>query len=272
MRTLVFLSLLLFSLPLTAKRAPKWRPGAMQVSQEGMRYSVKRNGSGETIVNGYLVDCLIYFYNNQTKKYDKEFYPFPAVDPKKGPTFVVSDGMNFGMSSAIKMLKEGGEGFFIFPNAKTKNSAADSTCYYIRVLKVIKPVHFTIPEVKDTVAIDSVQIKVTDPGQKNYGDTLFSVLKLVEVPQQTLCGISDVIVAFKFEMTWFDKGTQHKDILVFVSCPESYGKDYFVTGASYVVTAIPMTENFKAGRRVMNSYSLEKLESYYGLRVKKMGS
>jgi hypothetical protein len=270
MRILLCLSLFLFSFHLDAKKAPKWKPGTMQVTEEGMRYSVKKTGPGETIVNGDLVHCLFYFYNSQTKKYDRTFYPFPSTKPKTGPTIVVTDGMNYGLSSAIKMLKAGGEGFFIFPNAKTNNSVADSTCYYVRVIDVIKPLRFMVPDVTDTVAIDSVKIEVNDPGKKNYGDTLFSVMKLTEVPQQTACGISAVIVAFKFELTWFDNGTQHKSILVFVECPEQYGKDYFVKGASYVVTAIPMTENYKSGHRTMNSYSLEKLESYYSLRVKKM--
>ena len=78
------------------------------------------------------------------------------------------------------------------------------------------------------------------------------------------------MIAFKFEITTFDTIVHHKDILVFIECPDFYGKDYFVAGTNYMVTCIPLYDDLKNGTRSMNSYSLEKLDRYYGLRIRKM--
>jgi hypothetical protein len=270
MRNLLFLVLLLFSFHLDAKKAPKWKPGAMQVSKDGIRYSIKKQGKGEAIKIGDVVRFFAYCYNPVTKKFDPVLSPGPpnAVNPKTGSFLELKKefGDN-GLVRSLMMLKPGGEGFFIIPGSVP---ASDSSFYFLRVMDVSSLMQINNPT-QDSIKIDSVNIAVTDPARKNYGDTLFSVMKLIEVPQQTPCGTSAVIVAFKFELTWFDNGTQRKNILVFVECPELYGKDYFVQGASYVITAVPMTENYKSGHRTMNGYSLEKLESYYGLRLKKMG-
>lgn len=263
--------LFLLSFQLAAKKAPKWKPGVFKTTQEGIRYSIKKVGTGKEIKTGDVVRFFLFAYNGHTKKYDAVLNPPPnASDSKTGGVISLDENTSEnGIVKAIKLLKKGGEGYFIIPG--TLIGHADSSCYFIRIVDVSAQVTIFNPPA-DSVKADSVKIKVTDPGQKYYGDTLFSFMKLVEVPQMTDCGISAVVVAFKFELTWFDNGTQRKNIIVFIECPELYGKDYFVKGASYIVTAIPMTENYKSGHRTMNSYSLEKLESYYCLRVKKMGS
>jgi hypothetical protein len=81
--------------------------------------------------------------------------------------------------------------------------------------------------------------------------------------------------AVKFRITYFENGVQHKDVLVFIDCPDQYGKDFFVAGKSYVITAIPLMENHKQGKSVQNSYAVgtfsqEKYESYYCLRIRRM--
>ena len=271
MRSLVFIAFLLFSLTLSAKKAPKWKGRNFKTSSSGIRYDIKKPGKGEAVQTGDVVRLCVYVYNYHSKKRDSALHPFSEKTMENPFSMVMPDDASpgNGLIMSARLLKKGGEGFFIIPPRFLLNESADSCLCFIRVLDVTPRTNLFIPT-KDSVKTDSVQITVNDPGQKFFGDTLFTMMKLLEVPQMSACGTTPVNVAFKFEMTWFDQGTQRKNILVFVECPESYGKDYFVAGKSYMITCVPMLEEFKKDHNTMNHYSLEKLDTYYGLRIKKM--
>ncbi|CAN5300987.1 hypothetical protein BH09BAC5_BH09BAC5_03950 [soil metagenome] len=264
MRFIVVLFLFLISFSLDAKKAPKWRKGDFKKSESGLQYKILKQGRGDSIGETDWVGFDLLFYNsdgkpqNSLKIHRNEGSLVDMDDPK-----IVS-----GMKEAIGLMKKGGKAFFIIP--PLLNSGKDTLYCFIHIKKIGHSLSsdLNIPQNKNPD--DSVSIIIEDPNQKYFGDSLFSVMKLVEVPQQAGCGSVSVNVAFKFEMSWFDKGTQHKNILVFIECPEQYGKDFFVSGSTYVITAVPMTENLKQGHNTMNAYSLEKLEMYYGLRIKKM--
>lgn len=227
-------------------------------------------GKGDSIRPGDSVVVEYYWYRKSDKKILFSSKQFQAGTQ----SFIIGHGsMMPGFEEGMKMLKKNGYGYFIIPPVigfPEKREGEDTAFYFIRIRKLFHDYTAMSPVIIDKTPKDSVQITVTDPNQKYFGDTLFSMMKLLEVPQTAGCGITPVNVAFKFEMTWFDQGTQRKTILVFVECPESYGKDYFMAGKSYMITCVPMLEDFRQGHNTMNHYSLEKLDSYYGLRIKKM--
>lgn len=265
----MFIALVLFSLPVAAKKAPKWKPGVFKTTSEGIRYSIKKQGVGEEIKTGDVVRFFIFGYDFHTKKYDAVLSPPKNGSSRKtGGVLSLDENLSGnGIVKAIKLLKKGGEGFFIIPGHLVGRS--DSCCYFIRVIEITSKLVVYNPS-NDSLKADSVKFAVNDPNKKFYGDTLIALMKLVEQPQMVNCGISKVMIAFKFETTYFENGMQHKNILVFIECPELYGKDYFVAGRNYMVTCIPLLDDLKDGKRTMNSYSLEKLERYYGLRVSRM--
>ncbi len=259
---------MLTALPSVARnKAPKWTKKAMTTSPEGIRYRMKKEGKGEHVKMGDAVRLFLYVYDYKTKKYDRVLSPGSpnAVNPKTGSFLELKEGTeNDPVIRSLKMMKAGGEGFFIVPRA-----AADSACYFIRLMEIIPPAQIiTVPQ--DTTQNDTINFKLPDPEQNRFGDTLFTTMKLVEVPVAVRCnGIVPTMQAVKFRITYFDDGVQHKDVLLFMECPAGYGKDFLVAGASYVVTAIPLLENHKNGKSVQNSYSAEKLVNYYCLRIKK---
>lgn len=269
MRPLLILALFLFSLSLAAKKAPKWKPGEFKTTSEGIRYSMKKHGSGEEIKTGNVVRFFLFGYDYRTKKYDAVLSPTQnASNPKTGGVISLDESFSGnGIVQAIMLLKKGGEGFFIIPGHLV--GRADSSCCFIRVIEVTPKLEIYNPP-KDSLKADSVRFKVNDPNKKFFGDTLIALMNLVETPQLVNCGISKVIIAFKFESTYFENGMQHKNILVFIECPELYGKDYFIAGRNYMVTCIPLLDDLKEGKRTMNLYSLEKLDRYYGLRIRMM--
>jgi hypothetical protein len=256
----------LFSLTISAKKAPKWKGKHFKTSPAGIRYNIKKPGNGDSIQTGYGVKYLFYTYDYKTKKNKTEPGTTKLADGPLSGTFTTiirDDNAGYDLIKALVLLRKNGEGYFIVPQKK-----GDSTCYYIKVEDVFRVTEISIP--RDTARTDSVNIIVDDPGKKFFGDTLFSFMKLVEVPQMADCGITAVNIAFKFEMSWFDNGVQRKQELVFIECPELYGKDFFEAGKTYMITCVPMTDNFKQGHHTLNNYPLEKLDIYYGLRIRKM--
>ncbi|CAN5911339.1 hypothetical protein BH11BAC7_BH11BAC7_36180 [soil metagenome] len=269
MRPLLIFAILLFSLSLAAKKAPKWKPGVFKTTSDGIRYSIKKQGSGKEIKKGDVVRFMLFVYDFHTKKYDAVLSPGKnASNSKTGGVISLDENSSGnGIIKAIELLKKGGEGFFIIPGRLV--GAVDSSCCFIRIIEVTTKLEIYNPP-KDSLNTDSVKFAVSDPNKKYFGDTLIALMKLVEQPQMVNCGISKVMIAFKFETTYFENGMQHKNILVFVECPEFYGTDYFIAGRNYMVTCIPLLDDLKDGKRTMNSYSLEKLDRYYGLRVRRM--
>lgn len=275
MKHLALIVLLLLSLPLAAKKAPKWKSKGFKTTASGLQYKIVNPGKGAPIRDTDFVLVELSHYAKGNKSAIKDG---PGKKSFEMAGIYLSDKAKIVpyLKEAILLLKKGGKGFFILPSGS--KFMKDTLYCYICVKEVLSgrvTVTGLLPTnapPTDTVKADSVNFKVTDPNKKYFGDTLISLVKLVEQPQLVACGDFKVLVAFKFEMTYFDNGTQHKTILVFVECPESYGKDYFVAGKSYMVTCIPLLDDLKGGKRTMNAYSLEKLESYYGLRVTRMGN
>jgi hypothetical protein len=263
MRFPAFLLILLLSLPLAAKRGPRWKEGDFKTTASGLQYKIMKEGKGDSIgaIDAVLVE--LYRFNSTDHALIKD-----DGNTKDGKLINLEDKNKLpGIIQCIRMLKRGGKGYFKIPPSPGNN---DTLYCYI----VIKNVFHNVSDrvVMDTVPGDSVKFKVTDPNKKYFGDTLIALMKLVEQPQIVSCGDLQVLIAFKFEMTYFENGTQRKNIVIFIECPESYGKDYFVAGKSYMITCVPLLDDLKDGKRTMNSYSLEKLDRYYGLRVTRMGN
>jgi hypothetical protein len=272
MKHLALLALLLFSLPLAAKRAPKWKEGNFKTTASGLKYKIVKPGKADSIGNTDVIEFEVFQYVKEGKKYYRD------PDGHQAGNFSMDDpDIPAGIKEAVKLLQPGGKGYFIIP--PSVNTALDSM-YFIHFKKLIHITQNVFGPSKEKLPNDSVSkgsgnkdsmnIVINDPAKKYFGDTLFSVMKLAEQPQLASCGIAKVIIAFKFEMTYFENGLQRKSVLVFIECPDFYGEDYFTKGSSYVVTCVPLLDNFKTGSRTMNAYSLEKLDRYYGLRVQKM--
>lgn len=273
MKHLALIVFLLVSLPAVAKKAPKWKSKGFKTTASGLQYKMVNPGKGAPIRDTDFVLVELSYYAKGNKSAIKDG---PGKQSVELAGIYLSDKAKIipYMREAILLLKKGGKAFFILPPGS--KFMKDTLYCFIHVKEVLpgnaKVTGLLPTNAPDTVKADSVNFKVTDPNKKYFGDTLIGLVKLVEQPQPVACGDFKVLVAFKFEMTYFENGTQHKSILVFVECPEAYGKDYFVAGKSYMVTCIPLLDDLKAGKRTMNAYSLEKLESYYGLRVTRMGN
>ncbi|MEO5644571.1 MAG: hypothetical protein ABIQ40_17965 [Bacteroidia bacterium] len=268
MRPLLLIAFLLFSLPMAAKRAPKWKDGKFKTTATGLQYKIVKEGNGDSIVAADDVLVELYRYNPTDHLLIKD-----KADRKEGRLISLQDDKALqGIIQSVQLLKNGGKGYFIIPPLLAKEGSND-TLYCCIVIKnvfrnqrdVIMPGPLTV-----SIPVDSVKFAVSDPNKKYFGDTLIALMKLTEQPQMVNCGSSKVVIAFKFEMAYFENGMQHKNILVFIECPELYGKDYFISGSNYMVTCIPLLDDLKNGKRTMNSYSLEKLDRYYGLRVRRM--
>jgi hypothetical protein len=267
MRFPVFLLLLLLSLPVAAKKGPRWKEGDFKAAASGLQYKIVKAGKADSIGRKDVIGFELFVFVREAGKVYRNREEYVAgnfsMDDKQMPA---------GIKEAVKLLNNGGKGYFIIPSSI--GAGKDSMLCFIRVKKIIHVVDVFNGEAipKDSVKADSVNFKVADPNKKYFGDTLIALMKLTELPQLVNCGISRVLIAFKFEMTYFENGMQRKSILIFVECPELYGKDYFVVGKDYMITCIPLMDDLKAGKRTMNSYSLMKLDSYYGLRVSRMGN
>ncbi len=266
MRSLLVFALFLLSFSLVAKQAPKWKDANFKKSTSGLQFRIVKYGKGDSISDAYWVSFDLFFYDsngkpkNSIKLLRHEGSVVDMNDSKIVP----------GITESLRNLRKGAKAFFIIPPALS--GGIDTIYCFIHVKRIgLNNLVQTGPSISvvDTKQ-DSVTISVPDPAKKFFGDTLFSFMKLIEVPQVANCGIIAINVAFKFELTWYENGSHHKDVLIFVECPEKFGKDFFKEGSSYMVTAVPMIENYKQGHNTMNSYSLEKLDSYYSLRIKKM--
>ncbi|MCX6312568.1 MAG: hypothetical protein NT084_13145 [Bacteroidetes bacterium] len=262
MRIILFSLLLLFSFQVSAKKAPKWKDGDFKTTSSGLQYKIEKEGKGHSIGAN---DSVVVEYACYSKRDSKKQFSTKKLKEGKFYFDLGKNSIGVGFKESLQLLKQKGCGYFIIPQ---KDSSAFYGFYFFRIVKVIhKPVAISI----DTfVKNDSINFSIADPNQKYFGDTLFSLMKLVEQPQITKCGSSKIIVAFKFEMTTYENGVVHKTMLVFIECPESFGKDFFIAGGNYMVTCVPLLDDLKNGSRTMNSYSLEKLDRYYGLRIRKM--
>lgn len=277
MRFLLFSILIFLAAPAEAKfKPPKWPKKGMFYGNpvEGVCSDIVKPGKDPKPKPG---DNVLFRYAQY------EYGTFKPIPPsvsdkrnqdKKGRTLTKLDSPDNNLVKALLMLGKGGKGFFIFgKSVNPKGDASDSTCFYIELLEIFPG---TAPEqiTGDTLKKDSVTFVIPDPALKNFGDTLFTTAKLVDVPLQIIsCGAIKSIEAFRFRMTWFDNGVQHRDILVYVECPQTFGSGFFSAGSSYVITAIPLSENLKQDKTVFNPYSSDHTltESYYCLRMRKVG-
>ncbi len=257
--------LILFSIHLYAKKAPKWKDGNFKTSSIGLHYKIIKQGENIPLRKNDIVEADIYTYkrSGQSLKYLRD-----SIYSDFGNFSIGDEKIPGGIIQAIYILKNGGKGYFIIP--PYLSPSADTFFCFIHVKNII---HMRLDALgKDSIVKpnDSINFVVTDSNKKYFGDTLFSLMKLVEQPQLTSCGGAKILIAFKFEMTYYDNGVVHKNILIFIECPDFYGKDYFVVGTNYMVTCVPLLDDLKNGSRTMNSYSLEKLDKYYCLRIRKM--
>ncbi|HEU4718024.1 MAG TPA: FKBP-type peptidyl-prolyl cis-trans isomerase [Bacteroidia bacterium] len=264
---LFVLFLFLVPLCLLAGKDVPWKEGKFRTASSGLQYRIVKAGKGDTIcgTDRVTVDFVWYRRSDKSVIYNsKKDYPGGQEVTMNDPNIVK------GFAIAIKMLKKGGKGYFKVPPSlgfgKKMKAGEDTLLYYITVKKIVH-----VPGVSPIIntSSDTIVFHIPDPADQYRGDSLFTLAKLVDVPSIVPCGMKLVMVAFRFQLTWFDNGVQRKDILVYVQCPENYGKDYFVKGQNYVLTAIPLSENLKEGKTVYNAYSGEKLDAYYGLRVVK---
>lgn len=261
------LALLLFSFAAEAKKnkAPKWKEGNYSASASGLQYRLVKKGKGDSIRADDLVWAKLYQYKRSNGK-----LVYQADSKNPGTTFIQMNNEKLlpGVVESIRMLKKGGKGYFKIPPSLGKRNSPDTIFCFIYIEKTAHPDTSSDAVIQDN-SVDSIGFVLTDPDLDVRGDSLFHLMKLVEAPRMVPCGPVKTMIAFKFRMTWFENGVQHKDILIYVDCPENYGKDYFVTGGMYMVTAIPLAENRKKGKTVFNQYSEEKLEAYWGLRIVK---
>ncbi len=276
----IFSLLFLFSISLSAKKKiPEWKPDGFQTSQTGIRYSIVQPGKGDSIKDGDLIFCFLYRYDYKTKKYDETYISFSdgEMDTKSDGSYVTLDNKvtSVGIIDAFEMLRSGGTGYFIIPPALDQtdpyNPAIDSTCCFIRVVNIAASKK-NVAHPQDAVRADtSITFRMPDPDKDRFGDSILTTMQLVETPFTVYCHGSTVTMqAVKFSISYFDNGTKHKNVLVFIDCPDKYGKDFFVPGRDYMITAIPLMENHKDGKQVQDSYTNEKDDSYYCLRIRKM--
>lgn len=258
----------LFSSELQARKykAPKWKNEGFVSDGSAVLAHILKPGKGPKAKFG---DNVRFFYT----RYDritKLAIADSTLDRKRGLLIKLETESNH-LETAIKMLSKGGSGYFIFPTGRLDaNGKPDSAYFFIRLKEIIPGASAPVITGNNPPK-DSVNFNLPDPDASKFGDTLFTSMKLVEVTKIVPCGMMKVMNVFKFRMTWFDNGMQTKDIYLYVECPENYGKDYFLAGATYIVTAIPLMENQKKGKNVFNFYANanDKLEAYYCLRLTK---
>ncbi|HTL80585.1 MAG TPA: hypothetical protein VL651_02710 [Bacteroidia bacterium] len=213
----------------------------------------------------------MYFYNSKTKKFAPNLSPSGdlMVNPKTGSVVQIpAEGYPGALENAIMMLKSGGEGYFIIPELFGFYRPDSGYCF-IKIISVSKGLGTIIHPNVDSTRTDSINFVLPDPLAENFGDTLFTSAKLVEFPMISRCGdLRAMTDVFKFQLSWFDNGVQHKDILVYVDCPSDYGKDFFVEGKMYVITVIPLTDKAKGARTVYDQFPNDHLERYLLLQIK----
>lgn len=247
-------------------KAPKWKNENFVSVPEGFRASIIKAGKGAKIKSG---DNVRFFYT----RYDRSTrlaLTDTVLDRKRGLMIKLETESNY-LEKAMKMLAKGGQGYFILPTGSmTADGKPDSALFYLRIKDIIPGTTTAVISGQEAPK-DSIGFVLPDPEAKNFGDTLFTTMKLVEVTKIVPCGMMRMLNVFKFSMTWFDQGMHQKDIYLYVECPENYGKDYFTAGSTYVVTAIPLLENHKKNKQVFNFYANanDKIESYYCLRLTK---
>jgi hypothetical protein len=253
-------SFLLLSLSVEAKKtkAPVWKPKTfISPNSSGIRASILKEGKSAKPEWGDQVRVTMVRYDGKTKQPISD----TSVDAKSQKTILLNQKGN-RLFESVMMLGKKGQGYFIYPNA----NSGDSNYVYLKILKLIKA---TGPvEIKE-IPTDSAVFSMGDPEADRMGDSIFSVVKLVEVPKMLPCGMMKVLNAYKFRLTWFDNGVQHKDILVYIECPENFGKDFFVAGSTYILTGIRLLENHKNGKKVFNMYTANSdgMDVYYCLRI-----
>lgn len=266
---LIFLLVFSFSgITLQAKKykAPKWKNEGFVSTNAGIRASIVKAGKGQKAKLGDNVRFYYTRYDRSTKLPQAD----TILDRKRGLMINLDTEAN-NLVKALEMLAKGGQGYFILPTGSlAADGSPDSALFFLKVKEII-PGSTAAVITGQKPQSDSIGFVMKDPDASNFGDTLFTSMKLVEVQKIVPCGMMRVMNVLRFSMTWFDNGVQHKDIYLYIECPENYGKDYFTVGSTYIVTAIPLLENHKKNKQVFNPYSNLKdpVESYYCLRISK---
>ncbi|MGL4596440.1 MAG: FKBP-type peptidyl-prolyl cis-trans isomerase [Bacteroidia bacterium] len=256
-----------------AKRLPKWKNVSFQTSSSGLQYHIHKQGRKSIYNSG---DFVVFDYVWYAKKDHRILEASQKQQPKGMTVQLGRSPLIEGFIEAMVLIGEGGKIQVQIPPplgyGTEKKQGEDTLCYIIRIRKIMPASSAAILLRPDSIPTDTLVIKIEIPkDEEKIGDTLFSAMRLVEVPKiMAPCGLQKVMVMLRFRITWFENGVQRKDILVAVECPlDVYGSDFFKAGELYAVTAIPLRQRHQIDHRIMDGYATENLERYFGLRIGK---
>ena len=262
MKFKLFSLLILFSISLSAKKFPKWKDGNFKTTSSGLQYKIVKKGKGDSIGRNDSVVLEYVCYQGNDRKV---IFTTEKLPGKKFSIDLSKNSLEQGFMESVLLLKEHGSGYFAYsiPNE-------EGVLYFIRVVKVIHNYSQFLP-IENPPIDTTATFHFPDPNKNRYGDSILTTMQLVETPFPIYCHGNNVTMqAVKFSISYFDGESKHKTVLIFIDCPDQYGKDFFVPGKDYMITAIPLMENQKQVKNVQNSYSNEKDESYYCLRIRRM--
>jgi hypothetical protein len=270
----IFFCLFIFFAQQThAKRLPKWKSVSFQTSSSGLQYHIHKKGRQTTYHTG---DFVVLDYVWYSKKEHRVLEASQKISPKGITVQIGRSQLMQGFQEAMMLIGKGGKIQIQIPPplgyGSEKKQGEDTLCYIIRIREVMSASSGAILLRPDSIPPDTLVIKIEIPkDEEKMGDTLFSAMRLVEIPKiMAPCGLQKVMVMLRFRMTWFENGVQRKDILVAVECPlDVYGSDFFKAGELYAVTAIPLRKRHQIDHRIMDGYATENLERYFGLRIGK---
>ncbi len=270
----IFFCLFIFLFQQThAKRLPKWKAVAFQQTSSGLQYHIHKQGRKAVY---HIGDFVVFDY----VWYSQKDHRVLEASQKKSPNGITvqlgKSALLQGLQEAMYLIGEGGKIQVQIPpplgyGTETKQGE-DTLCYFIRLRKIMPSSSGAILLRPDSIPTDTLVIKIEIPkDEEKIGDTLFSAMRLVELPKiMSHCGMQKVMIMLRFRITWFENGVQRKDILVAVECPlDVYGSDFFKAGELYAVTAIPLRQRHQIDHRIMDGYATENLERYFGLRIGK---
>ncbi|GAB4149528.1 MAG: hypothetical protein Fur0041_22630 [Bacteroidia bacterium] len=243
-----------------AKKIPsRWKGKHLLTVTQGFEGDIRKRGNDQKARQGDFVLIQIAYYDTVSLK--KTFSADENITMINGGAGLVQiSDTNQILQKAICLLGEGGEGFFRFRKGKT-------TLCFIRVREIPRKVQLQQPAQQDTI-----YVKPPAADESVIGDSLFTVLKLSEVPVMNVsCDSAVMYMTMKFYKNELKDGQLTRtEFLVAVECPATMGENYFVKGASYVITAIPLREKHRLEKKIMDPYSGENTSRYLCLKIRKV--
>ncbi|MGL5892015.1 MAG: hypothetical protein ACRC3B_19135 [Bacteroidia bacterium] len=262
----LFLLFLTLSIPFVSNAAkiPRWKMNAPQTSSSGIVYTLIKPGKGELPADSNRAVIDYVRYENSPKQITES-----SLKQYRGGYMLELNEkqIDAGFRNAVKLLRKGGKGFFSWRNPK-----GDSVHYYIRLRNILPPMdnagfYITNPP-------DSIPVRFEDPEKNNHGDSLIVIATLAELPAlMPGCDSAhkEMYVMLKISERYFDKGTRYREMLIAVPCVNAYGKDFFVPGKQYIITAIPWHTGDEVFREVADGYAANtELKRYRCLRIRKI--